>query len=308
MKLKFVDKSVFYSTFVNLTDEELEASREFVDSDYDFGDFEVMYSFFSGCMILRYYSSEAGYHFDAPFPLAENADEAAAFIAISDYCRAEAIPETVVGIDPASLDLMLRGAKKYSLAEDEDGTLAVRIITECMECEFLPETLYDDVYLGEFADSYAEKYEELLKNVNLNCHYGYNILEDMPCGTGRDFIERAREEFERSESMTFAATVYGNGKNVFVGEGTLYGFDGRGKAFAAFRVLPEYHRRGIGKKIFCALMKIANETGLEKVIAEVKPENLTSINLLSKYAAGKEFGEKTVFEFNVADFVNLHGA
>lgn len=302
MKLKFVDNSEFYSAFLGIGDDEKETLDEFLESDYDFGDFEVKYSFCSGCLIMRYYSDEAGYHFDAPFPISENADEAAAFKAISDYCVAEAIPETVVGIDPCVIELMLRGAEKYSLGEDDDGTLAVRIITECMECEELPEVLCDDVYLGEFAEKYASKYEELLKNENLNCHFGYNILDDMPDGTGKDFVDNAKKEFERNESMTFAATIYDNGENVFVGEGTLYAFDGRGNACVSFRVLPEHHGKGIGTKIFKGLMQIAESIGLKRVVAEVKKENAASLSLLSKFSAGKEYPDKIAFEFDVFGF------
>ena len=299
MKLKFVSKNEFYNVFSWLSPEEIEASREFVDADYDFGGFEVAYSYCCGCMLLRYYSDDAGYHFDAPFPITEDACEEKAFVAISEYCKMEAIPETVVGIEPALLDCMLRGAEKYSLARDEDGTFAIRIITECMNCEFLPETLFEDVYLGEFSDSYAEKYEKLLKNENLNCHFGYNILDDIPNGNGLDFIKNARNEFEKSESMTFAATVYDNGENVFVGEGALYGFDGRGSASVSFRVLPELHRRGIGTKIFNGLRKIAREIGLKRLIAEVKEQNLASLALLSKLGRGEKHGEKVVFCFEV---------
>ena len=299
MKLKFVSKNEFYNVFSWLSPEEIEASREFVDADYDFGGFEVAYSYCCGCMLLRYYSDDAGYHFDAPFPITEDACEENAFVAISEYCKMEAIPETVVGIEPELLDCMLRGAEKYSLAQDEDGTFAIRIITECMDCEFLPETLFEDVYLGEFSDSYAEKYEKLLKNENLNCHFGYNILDDIPNGNGHDFIKNARNEFEKSESMTFAATVYDNGENVFVGEGALYGFDGRGSASVSFRVLPELHRRGIGTKIFNGLRKIARDIGLKRLIAEVKEQNLASLALLSKLGRGEKHGEKVVFCFEV---------
>lgn len=302
MKLNFVDKSEFYSAFSDIDEDEREALCEFIESDYDFGDFEVKYSYYCGCLVLRYYSNDAGYHFDAPFPVSEKADEGAVFKAITEYCVAEAIPETIVGIDHDVLDLMLRGAENYSYGEDDDGTLAVRIITECMECEYLPETLYDDIYLGEFSSSYAAKYEELLKNEKLNCHFGYNILDDIPNGNGIDFIKNAKNEFERSESMTFAATVLAEGENVFVGEGTLYAFDGRGNASVAFRVLPEYHRGGVGTKIFRALMKIANEIGLKTVIAEVKKENTPSIALLSKFSLGREISDKVVFEFSVGHF------
>ena len=302
MKLKFVENSCFYSTFESLGAEEKESAREFVETVYDFGDFEVMYSYCAGCIILRYYSEDAGYHFDAPFPISNDADERAAFEAISEYCRLEAIPETVVGILPELLDDMLRGAENYSLGEDDDGTFAVKIITECMSCEFMPEIMVDDVYLGEFADKYASKYEDLIKNANLNCHFGYNLLEDMPFGDGMDFVNNAREEFERSESMTFAVTLEENGENIFVGEGTLYAFDGRGSALMAFRVLPDYHGRGIGRKTLIGLMRIAKELGLKNVVAEVKNENVPSVNLLSKFAKGKKKTEKTVFVLTPSDF------
>lgn len=302
MKLKFVDRSLFFKTFATLGDEEVECAREYIDADYDFGGFEVLCSYFAGCIVFRYYSEDVGYHFDAPIPLSERADEPAALRAISDYCLCEAIPEIVVGLIPELLNDMLRGAEHYSIGEDDDGTLAVKIITECMECEFLPEVIVDDVCLGEFADKYAPSYEKLLKDANLNCHFGYNILDDIPNGSGKDFIKNAREEFERSESMTFAATVFENGENVFVGEGVLYAFDGRGRASVSFRVLPEYHGRGIGRKIFRALMKIAAEIGLRRVIAEVKNENTPSLSLLSRFADGTRLEKKTVFEFFTADF------
>ena len=300
MKLKFVSADEFYRAFSELSLEEESACREFTDAESDFDDFEIAYSYAFGCIILRYYSEEAGYHFEAPIPLVDSADVGKAFVSITEYCVLESIEETVIGISPDELDLMLRGAERYSLAEDEDGSLAVRIITECMECEFLPEVLCEDLYLGEFAASYADKYEELLKNANLNCHFGYNILDDIPNGTGVDFIENARREFENSESMTFAATVFENGENVFVGEGVLYAFDGRGNACVSFRVLPEYHRRGIGSRIFMALLEAAKQIGLKKVIAEVKNENAPSLCLLSKYAKGTKDAEKVTFEFSVS--------
>ena len=125
------------------------------------------------------------------------------------------------------------------------------------------------------------------------------MLEDIPNGKGIDFIKNAREEFERSESMTFAATVMEGGENRFVGEGAIYAFDGRGSACVAFRVHPDYHRRGIATKIFNGLLRIAKEIGLKKIIAEVKSENTPSLNLLSKFARGERKEDKVVFEFSV---------
>ena len=299
MKLKFVNADEFYTTFSSMGDEVAAATREMILSSDEFGDFDVAYSYAYGCIFMRYYSDEAGYHFEAPSPVTDDASVEAAYLAISEYCVSEAITETVVGIPSDEVDLMLRGAERYSSAEDEDGTSAVRIITECMECEFVPELLYEDVYLGEFASSYAEKYEKMLKDANLNCHFGYNVLDDIPNGTGKDFIANAREEFERAESVTLAATIVENGENAFVGEGVIYAFDGRGNACISFRVLPEYHRRGIGRKIFLGLLEIAKDMGLKRIVAEVKKENHPSLGLLSRFATGVDKGDKIAFEFDL---------
>ena len=235
---------------------------------------------------MRFYADDVGYHFEAPIPISNSADVGKAYEVISEYCVAEAIAETVVGIPPEEKDLMLRGAKRYSEGEDEDGNLAIRIVTECMGCDDLPETMIDDVYLGEFALSYADEYEKLIKNVNLNVHFGYNILDDIPDGDGKAFVENARGEFEKGESMTFAATVLSErGENIFVGEGCLYAFDGRAEASASFRVLPEFHRRGIGTKIFRGLLKIGKDIGLERIKCDIKTENKASLALMERFAA-----------------------
>ncbi|MBQ9070880.1 MAG: GNAT family N-acetyltransferase [Clostridia bacterium] len=298
MELKFLDRNLFHLYYSCISEGEIDLSREYIDSDFDFGDFEVKFGYSSGCLIMRYYSDEAGYHFDAPFPLSDNADVAGAFFAISEYCKREGIAETVVGVYEEWRDLMLRGAEDYYEAEDEDGTYLIRIYTECMRAEELPEVMVDNVYLGEFAMKYADSYEKMLKDANLNCHFGYNILDDIPNGNGEDFINSARREFESGEAMTFAATVFENGENVFVGEGCLYAFDGRGACEASFRVLPERQRQGIGSKIFAGLLKIAKQVGLRKVICEVKTENVPSLNLMKKYAAPTEtLKEKVLFEF-----------
>lgn len=300
MKLKFVTQSDFFAAYDLISSEEKKAAEEYLAADFDFGDFEMLCAYSSGCILFRYYSEDAGYHFEAPLPLTEKADMAKAFEAISEYCLLEAIPEVVIGIEPEYRDLMLRGAENFEENEDDDGTLAVCIYTECMTCCDLPEMMIDDVYLGEFAMNYAEDYERLVKNENLNCHFGYNIIDDIPNGDGKDFINFVREEFERGESMTFAATTLEDGKNRFVGEGCLYAFNGRGEASLSFRVLPELHRHGVGTKILRGLLEIADSLGLRRVSAEVKRENSASLALLSKVKAPHTKNEeKYIFIFEL---------
>lgn len=299
--IKFVSAEDFFSTYTVLSDAEKSVALEYVSEDCDFGDFDVGFAYACGALLIRYYSDDAGYHFEAPIPLSDECDFRAAYVEISEYCKMQSVPEVIVGVLPEHKDSALRGAKRYNCAEDEDGSLVIEILTECMMADDLPEILYDDVYLGEFALFYAPEYEKLVKNVNLNKYFGYNITDDIPDGTGLDFIKFVREEFERSESMTFAATAMDdNVNNCFIGEGTLYAFDGRGGASLSFRVLPEFHGRGFGRMIFMGLFGIAKQIGVDTLYAEVMKDNSASLHILSGYCAPESFdGEKYRFIFDV---------
>ncbi len=282
MAIKFFDKDAYYTENI-IPDEERAASAEFTDASIGCGDTEIRFAYTDGNLIFRYFSEDTGYYFSPPYPLSDNADPKKAFEKISEYCKIQEIPEVIVDLYDEEINMALRGAGHYDIDTDEDGMNMLRIYTECMLCDELPEVLSGDVYLGEFSLSYADKYAELVKNENLNLHFGYDLCDDIPDGTGEDFINAVREDFERGISMTFAATVLEEGENVFAGEGCLYAFDGRGGASVSFRVLPEFHRRGVGTSVFEGLLKIAEQIRLERVFADVKLENLPSLSLLSKY-------------------------
>ena len=295
--LKFYNTDGFESGEPKLSPDELKLAREYVCSDFDFGEFEAAFAYYAGALIIRYYSEDAGYHFEAPIALSDSADISSAYCEISEYCKLQRIPEIIIGIPPEDRELMLRGAEHYNLGEDEDGSLMIEIVNECMLVDELPEYLSDDVYLGEFAASYADDYEKLIKNVNLNRYFGYNLTDDLPNGDGIDFINFVRNEFENNESMTFAATVLSDSlENLFVGEGTLFGFDGRGGASVSFRVLPEYQGQGIGKKIFLGLAGIAESIGVHTLFGEVMKGNAPSLALLRRFA-DSEYEEEEKYSF-----------
>ncbi len=304
MKIKFFDAEKFYTEYT-LTDDERDAAREFTGSFCgDEEGIEVAFAYSHGALIFRYFSEEAGYYFSPPYSLCDSADISAAFIEISEYCRLEEIQEVIIDLLDEELDLALRGAEHYDIDSSDDGTHMIRIYTECMLCDELPEVLSDDVYLGEFAMAYSDDYEKLVKNENLNLHFGYSMCCDIPNGKGEDFIFAVREEFERGTAMTFAATrLNEEGNNVFVGEGCLYGFDGRGTAYISFRVLPQYQNRGIGSKIFEGLIEVGKQIGLLKINAEVKKANSPSVSLLSRYGVPCEKNfEQLKFTFSLASF------
>ena len=289
MKIKFVDFENYFSEF-SLNDEEKKNAEDFIYSDNDFSGTEVKASYSSGCFIFRYFSHDTGYYFSAPYPLSDFANIIEAYKSISEYCRLETVREIIVDIPKEEIELALRGAEHYELQTDEDDMSMVAIDTECMLLEEIPEVMIDDIYLGEFAFLYADEYEKMLKNENLNLHYGYNIMEDIPDADGTVMIENLKLEFENRESITLAATVLSDvGENVFVGEGVIFGFDGRSGAYAAFRVLPEWQRQGIGRKIFSGLLKIAKEIGLKKLFAEIKEENIASLALMNSFKSADEF-------------------
>lgn len=299
--ISFVTAEKFFDAYPALSEAEANVALEYVSDDCDFGEFEVCFAYCHGALMLKYYSEDAGYHFEAPIALSEKCDYSLAYMEISEYCKMQGVPEIVVGVPREHKDMMLRGAKKYEFAEDDDGSLVIEVFTECMLSEELPEILWDDVYLGEFAMSYASEYEKLVKNVNLNRYFGYNLTDDIPNGSGVDFINFVRSEFDKSESMTFAATVMTDGgDNLFVGEGTLYAFDGRAGASLSFRVIPKHHGRGFGKKIFMALCGIASKIGVDTLFAEVMKDNAPSLRILSEYSEPQCFdGEKYKFVFSV---------
>ena len=185
MKLKFVDAEKFYNVYDFLTENEIEESKAFVEADFSFFDGEVLFSYHSGCMILRYYSDGVGYHFDAPFSISEIADMESAFAAISEYCKKEAIPEVVVGIEPELKNMMLRGATHYLEREDDDGTFVIEIQTECMTEEYLPEIL--DLIQAEVIEDLEKEKSMLsspscqrtmsfLNGVEARFHQGFDAL------------------------------------------------------------------------------------------------------------------------------------
>jgi RimJ/RimL family protein N-acetyltransferase len=259
---------------------------------------EILGALLCECLVFRLFSSDTGYYFAAPIPLSDSADTGAAYSEIYAYCLRECIPAVVVGVPEEDLPFATDGMTSAQVCQMSEDEYLVSIVTECMRCERLPEAMQGRVYLGEFAVSYAEDYARLVEDKELNKYYGYDVTEDVKADSPADYVVAVREEFERGESVTLAATVLGEeGENVFIGEGVLYAFDGRGGASFAFRVLPEYQGQGFGKEIFLALCRVAEEIGLVRISSDVMAENKASLRLLSHFA--KPRTDKDAVRFDV---------
>ena len=261
---------------------------------------QILAAIGSGCLIFRLYSEDTGYYFEAPIPLCEDADVASAYSEIYSYCLSEAIPVVIVGVPEEDLATATDGLTSAEVDEVCEGEYLLRIVTECMRCEHLPEAMYERVYLGEFASSYALDYARLLEDKELNKYYGYDITDDVKASAPIDYVESVRAEFERGESVTLAATVLSaEGKNVFVGDAVLYAFDGRGGASLAVRVLPEFQRQGLGSEIFLALCTVAEEIGLSCLRCDIMKENIPSVRMFSSFGTPSECESTVNFEFPI---------
>ena len=304
MKLKFVPRNVFYSEF-SLSDDERSKAAAYITPDI-YGH-EIAHSYYKGCLLTRLFTEELGYYFWPAVPLSRRARLGKAYEAISEYARLEAIKEVYVDLPKPHVSIVTKGKPYASVIKDEgddddfeDGEdrergdpeerYFVEIDTECTLAEYLPEVMVDDVYLSEFAIAYAADYERLVRDKEVNRYFGYSYLDDAEGGSGTDFINMAREQFDRGEAMNFAATVLSGDENLLIGEGTLYGFDGKRGASFSLRLLPEWQGKGYGKKILAALISLANGLGLSKLYAEIDERNIPSIRLIS--AVGKSEKKK----------------
>lgn len=294
MKLSFVSIAELEAHLGELSLEAREEAEFYLSQSAEMSDMteEILAQISHGCLLFRNFSAETGYYFQSPLPLFDGADTEAAFADISEYCRLEAIPECIIGIPEEDLQLAIRGVRHKRISEAEDGTFDLTVLTECMLLEELPELMYEDIYLGEFALSYAREYEKLVTDRHLNRFFGYNVTEDIKEGTGEDFIKEARRELDAGEAMSFAVTVLSKEKtNVFIGEATLYAFDGRGGASVAFRVLPKWQGRGYGKKILAALTEVARGLSLDKLCAEVMEKNYPSLAVMRSLAGEEKYSD-----------------
>ena len=279
--ISFCRREEFFDKNPGIGESEREAAGEYLYADFGAGECEVRYALSHSCLIFRYFSEDTGYYFSAPYPLSDTCDTDAAYADIAEYCRLEEIHRVIIDVLPEELDACIGNAKKYDASELDDGTYLVRFYTECTELAELPEIMEGDIYLCEPVGAYADSYSRLINDRDHNRFYGYDAYEDLQTADGAAYVEQIRSEFDRRVSISYAATVMGEGgENIFVGEGTLYGFGGDGTARAAFRVLPEYTRRGYGRAIFRALCAAAKSIGVDRIVCEVMAENLPSLSLL----------------------------
>lgn len=248
---------------------------------------KLLFEISGNCLLVRVFEEEKGYYFLYPVTLTESADVALALTEISAYCVSQEIPEVISEVQVCDLPAVLRGVLHADVDSiDGEGLyFAVSVKTEAMLLEDLPEHMYEDIYLCEPCEAYAEELLRLYRDKKNNRFWGYDLADDIKDFCIEDILSNQRDEFARSASLTWAVTVLSDeGENVCVGEAVIYAFDGRGGAEAAFRVLPEWQGRGYGRKILLAEAELAGKIGLRRLICRAARENVAATRTISKVA------------------------
>ena len=101
----------------------------------------------------------------------------------------------------------------------------------------------------------------------------------------RHFSEKERAFFmdvDFKNHVALAAVVKEADRQVIVGGGRYIMFE-PGRAEMAFVVIDAWQGRGVGSTLMQHLVKIARDTGLQELTAEVLPENAAMLNVFRKF-------------------------
>ena len=264
----------------NLNEEELEYLNDLIsdiEKSLD-GECEVKFAISNLCLIARIFDY-GRYSFIYPIALSERADEKAALFAVNEYAMREEIARIFTDVPKESLPQFFEIFRHLDVdAEDEYGeSFRVKIKTECELLEEIFDFNSEDISLTALTDADTESYAKLCRDDETNKFWGYDFREDFSeIVSDSVFIENAKMEFLRGTAITLAVK---RGES-FIGEATLYAFNGMGGAELAIRLLPDARGKGFGNKTFYALKEYAKAIGLVRLFAFVDKRNKNSLKYL----------------------------
>ena len=257
----------------------------------------IAFTYLDEILYARIYDGER-YLFPLPFMLTDTADSEAALINLANYSVREMVPLIITDVPRDELDFVMSVFPHIdaSAYEEDEDTFFVKVNNECDMLYEMPSIEEDGITLNEITDADKDLYAELCRDRALNKYWGYDVDADNPDGDVDFYLATARRELEEGIALTLAIREAGE----FVGEATVYGFDYRGGACIAVRVLPRCHSRGIGSRSVKALISLARDLELSILRAEILNENVASIKMTSKLMdLEKTTGSKTYFTLSL---------
>lgn len=259
---------------------------------------EVKFALSHLCLITRIFDF-GRYSFIYPIPLSERADELEALLAANEYAMREEIERIFNDVPKESLPYFFESFRHLDIdaADSEGESFRVKIKTECELLDEISEIDFGEISLTQLNDADTEPYARLCRDEETNKYWGYDYKEDFKDGVSDSyFLENARMDFLRSSAITLALR---HGES-FIGELTLYAFDGMGSCEIAIRLLPEARGKRFGNAAFSALSQYAKSIGLVRLFAFVDKSNAISIkylgNLMEK--AGED-GTRVKFSYEL---------
>ena len=240
----------------------------------------VAFAYAEGVLYVRIYDGEK-YVFPLPILLTDDADAEMACITLAEYTTREMVPLIITDIPRCELEFLCSVFLHVDAFcyEDDEDSFYVKVNNECDMLDAVPTFSLDGITLGELTDSDKERYAQLCRDRDLNKFWGYDADEDNPDGDPDFYLDTVRREFDCGIALTLAVREGGE----LVGEATVYGFDYRGAASIAVRVMKDCHGRGIGSRATRALIEVAKGMGLTTLKAEILEENTASIKMTSKF-------------------------
>lgn len=241
---------------------------------------DLAFSYLDEVLYARIFDGEK-YVFPLPFLLTDDADAKGACINLAEYSVKYMIPLIISDVPRSELDFLLSifpHVDGFTYDDEDDDSFFIKVNNECDMLDSVPRYELDEITLDELCDSDKERYAELCRDRELNRYWGYDADVDNPEGDEDFYLDTARYEFD--EGVAIALAVREGGE--LVGEATIYGFDYRGSASIAVRVMRDCQSRGIGTGATRALIKLAKEIGLSTITAEILTENKTSVKMFSK--------------------------
>ena len=253
----------------------------------------IAFSYLNGVLYARIFDGER-YLFPLPFLLTDEADSEGACINLAAYTTREMIPLIITDVPRDEIEFLQSIFPHMDACayEEDDDCFFVKVNNECDMLSEIPEYEHEGIILNKLCDEDAERYAVLCRDRDLNKYWGYDVDVDNPDGTADFYLEVAEREFADGVAITLAVRESGE----LVGEATIYGFDYRGSASIAVRILKDCHSRGLGSRATKALILLAEEIGLKELRAEILNENEASIKMTSKFMKLENTSEsKTYF-------------
>ena len=243
-------------------------------------DIEVGVCVYDGCALVRI-CDMGRYSFVYPIMTVSGADSIAAVDAIRAYAVKEEIPLVLTDVPREELGEILPLFRHMKLdAEDPFGeAYRLEVESECALMDPDTEILGERLRLEPLCEGDIPKMAALGRDAETNKYWGYDYLADVGEVDDGYFYQNAVLERARGSAVTMALRYDGS----FIGEAVLWGFDFKGGASVAVRLMGEYRGRGFGTEAMGLVVELGETIGLVTLYAEVDERNVPSLAMTDKY-------------------------